>query len=154
MLHPLSLPAPFSPSLSAATAARRGSKDRRPRRPSSPSRLRPRVPRCEPPHALLSLPDLLLWCLVASCGRFACAREAFAAGHGFRRFNLPLRPSSRPRCVCENPCYFPVLSVLRTVARRPLTARAGDLHAAGHGACRRCHCSGLHLLLSHFPDLI
>ena len=46
---------------------------------------------------------------------------------------LPLRPISWHGRVRPLPLIRPVLLVLRTVARRPLTVRASDLHAAGHG---------------------
>ena len=55
---------------------------------------------------------------------------------------LPLRPSSRRG---REPLYPPisrVSSVAILVDRRLLTARASELHAAGHGLPRRSHCSG------------
>jgi len=64
---------------------------------------------------------------------FECAMELLAAGHGRHLASRVLRPLYQPVRGPLHPLFSPVLSVLRTVARRPLTACAGDLLAAGNG---------------------
>jgi len=80
-----------------------------------------------------------------------CAMDVCAAGHGRHLASRVLQPPYRPVQGPLHPLFSPVPSVLRTVARRPLTARAGDLLAAGNG-CAAVDALFQRLLLSLLPQ--
>jgi len=144
LARPPAAPAPFSPSPG------RNCRTEEPRRPpsspsaspSSPSRHRLRFsPVVSSPWSPLS-PHAFLFEFRGFLAPFPQASASSMPPAMAPAPGLPLRPSSRRGREPPYPPISRVSSVAIFVDRRLLTARASELHAAGHGLPRRSHCSG------------